>query len=91
MRHSDDRSVFRVKRVVLFLAGMAALVVAGNVALRAEPSMWGTALITIFIVGGLTLAAPTQARELVKTVIPLIRALRTSKRIPPPSDDGEIL
>ena len=89
MRHTDNGSGFRLKRVGLFVAGMAALMVAGQVALRAEPTMWGTILVTIFIVGGLTLAAPTQARELVKTILPLLTMLRTGKaRLPaPPSDE----
>ena len=85
MRHNDSANVFRLKRVGLFVLGMAALLVAGNVALRVQPTLWSTIMVSVFIVVGLTLAAPDRAKELVRTVMPLISLLRTGKdRLPAP-------
>ena len=87
MRENDKASSFRLKRVGMFVIGAAALLVAGNVALRVQPTLWSTAMVSVFIVVGLTLAAPDRAKELLKTVMPLISLLRTGKSAPDQSEE----
>lgn len=80
MRQSDDHGGHRVRRLLYFVGGMVALVVGGQIALRSEPGLWSTVLVFIFVILGLTFAAPDKAKELLKTITPLLTLLRNGKQ-----------
>jgi len=85
MRDSEGVTKHHWRRTGFFIAGMAALVVSGQMALRmTDPTLTSAAMVTLFMVLGLLLAAPDKAKELVK----LLRSLRETKEIPPPADDS---
>jgi len=80
MRHDDGSGDgHRFKRGLFFLGGLAWLVIASQIALRAEPTLYSTLLVGFFIVLGLMFAAPDRAKELVKTLTPLLSLLRSGK------------